>query len=103
MLSRTHRVLIGWLFDSDSKIQIKYVDSKTQLADSFFTPTPTPERRDTVTVRMMSCLMRTLLSQAQNPSRLEAMLYIFEDNEAVINMLTKKTTSWLDYQRQLHP
>ena len=35
-VSRTHRVALGWLFDRinlDSKIQIKYTDTKNQLAD----------------------------------------------------------------------
>ena len=35
-VSRTHRVALDWLFDSvnlDSKIQIKYIDTKNQLAD----------------------------------------------------------------------
>ena len=35
-VSRTHRVSLDWLFDRinlDYKIQIKYVDTKTQLAD----------------------------------------------------------------------
>ena len=35
-VSRTHRVALGWLFDRiylDPKIQIKYVDTKHQLAD----------------------------------------------------------------------
>ena len=35
-LSRTHRVALDWLFDRinlDSKIQIKYIDTKNQLAD----------------------------------------------------------------------
>ena len=35
-VSRTHRVALGWLFDRinlDSKIQIKYIDTKNQLAD----------------------------------------------------------------------
>ena len=35
-VSRTHRVAVDWLFDRvnlDSKIQIKYIDSKNQLAD----------------------------------------------------------------------
>ena len=35
-VSRTHRVVLGWLFDRiilDSKIQIKYIDTKSQLAD----------------------------------------------------------------------
>ena len=35
-VSRTHRVALDWLFDRinlDPKIQIKYVDSKHQLAD----------------------------------------------------------------------
>ena len=35
-VSRTHRVALGWLFDRinlDSKIQIKYIDTKIQLAD----------------------------------------------------------------------
>ena len=34
--SRTHRVALDWLFDKinlDSKIQIKYIDTKHQLAD----------------------------------------------------------------------
>ena len=34
--SRTHRVALDWLFDRinlDSKIQIKYIDTKNQLAD----------------------------------------------------------------------
>ena len=33
---RTHRVALDWLFDRsnlDSKIQIKYIDTKNQLAD----------------------------------------------------------------------
>ena len=36
MLSRTHRVALDWLFDRinlDSKIQVKYIDTKNQLAD----------------------------------------------------------------------
>ena len=35
--SRTHRVALDWLFDRinlDSKIQIKYIDTKNQLADT---------------------------------------------------------------------
>ena len=37
-VSRTHRVALDWLFDRinlDSKIQIKYIDTKNQLADIF--------------------------------------------------------------------
>ena len=36
-VSRTHRVALDWLFDRtnlDPKIQIKYIDTKTQLADT---------------------------------------------------------------------
>ena len=35
--SRTHRVALDWLFDRinlDTKIQIKYIDTKNQLADT---------------------------------------------------------------------
>ena len=35
-VSRTHRVALDWLFDRinlDSKIQIKYIDTKNQLED----------------------------------------------------------------------
>ena len=35
-VSRTHRVALDWLFDRinlDLKIQIKYIDTKNQLAD----------------------------------------------------------------------
>ena len=35
-VSRTHRVALDWLFDRinlDSKIQIKYIDTKNQVAD----------------------------------------------------------------------
>ena len=35
-VSRTHRVALGWLFDRinlDSKIHVKYIDTKNQLAD----------------------------------------------------------------------
>ena len=35
-VSRTHRVALDWLFDRinlDPKIQIKYIDTKKQLAD----------------------------------------------------------------------
>ena len=35
-VSRTHRVALDWLFDRiylDSKIQIKYIDARNQLAD----------------------------------------------------------------------
>ena len=35
-VSRTHRVALDWLFDGinlDPKIQIKYIDTKNQLAD----------------------------------------------------------------------
>ena len=35
-VSRTHRVALDWLFDrtnQDTKIQIKYIDTKNQLAD----------------------------------------------------------------------
>ena len=35
-VSRTHRVALDWLFDKinlDSKIQIRYIDTKHQLAD----------------------------------------------------------------------
>ena len=37
-VSRTHRVALDWLFDQvnlDPKIQIKYIDTKNQLADIF--------------------------------------------------------------------
>ena len=37
-VSRTHRVALGWLFDRinlDTNIQVKYVDTKSQLADIF--------------------------------------------------------------------
>ena len=37
-VSRTHRVALDWLFDRinlDPKIQIKYIDTKDQLADIF--------------------------------------------------------------------
>ena len=37
-VSKTHRVALDWLFDRinlDSKIQIKYIDTKNQLADIF--------------------------------------------------------------------
>ena len=36
-VSRTHRVALDWLFDRtnlDSKIQIRYIDTKNQLADT---------------------------------------------------------------------
>ena len=36
-VSRTHRVTLDWLFDRidlDPKIQIKYIDTKNQLADT---------------------------------------------------------------------
>ena len=36
-ISRTHRVALDWLFDRinlDSKIQIKYIDTKNQLTDN---------------------------------------------------------------------
>ena len=35
-VSRTHRVALGWLFDRinpHSKIQIRYIDTKHQIAD----------------------------------------------------------------------
>ena len=35
-VSKTHRVALDWLFDRinlDSKIKIKYIDTKNQLAD----------------------------------------------------------------------
>ena len=32
-VSRTHRVALDWLINLDSKIQIKYIDTKNQLAD----------------------------------------------------------------------
>ena len=35
-VSRTHRVALDWLFDRinmDPKIQVKYIDTKNQLAD----------------------------------------------------------------------
>ena len=35
-VSRTHRVALGWLFDRinlDPNIQVKYIDTKNQLAD----------------------------------------------------------------------
>ena len=37
-VSRTHRVALDWLFDGinlDSTIQIRYIDTKHQLADIF--------------------------------------------------------------------
>ena len=37
-VSRTHRIAFDWLFDRinlDSKIQIKYIDTKNQLVDIF--------------------------------------------------------------------
>ena len=43
-VSRTHRVALDWLFDRinlDSKIQIKYIDTKNQLADILTKGNPT--------------------------------------------------------------
>ena len=49
-------------------------------------PTPTPNRNETVTEKLMSCLM--WITSAK-PSQFEAPLYICEDNEAVIKMVIK--------------
>ena len=32
-VSRTHKVALDWLFDRDTKIQIRYIDTKHQIAD----------------------------------------------------------------------
>ena len=51
-VSRTHRVAVDWLFDRinlDSKIQIKYIDTKNQLADILTKgkmKTPAPSTND---------------------------------------------------------
>ena len=51
-VSRTHRVALDWLFDRinlDSKIQIKYIDTKNQLADIL------TKRRFTLMSGMICC------------------------------------------------
>ena len=45
--------------------------------------TPTPNQKDTVTEKLVNCLLRTTLSHAQN------FLNSFEDTEAVMKMITK--------------
>ena len=48
-VSRTHRVALDWLFDRinlDSKIQIKYIDTKNQLADILTKGSPTRDERN---------------------------------------------------------
>ena len=47
-------------------------------------PTPTPTRRDTITEKLMNCLLWIALSQAQNLLTSKLSCTFFQDNEAVI-------------------
>ena len=49
-------------------------------------PIPTPNRKETVTEKLMNCLICITVSEAQN---LLTLKYNFEDNGAVIKMMMK--------------
>ena len=66
------------------------------------TPPPMPKRRDTVTERMMSCLMWTTLSQAQNPLTSMPCFNFFGDNEAVIKMIFKGRSPTMRHVSRIH-
>ena len=87
-VSRTHRVALDWLFDRiglDPKIQIKYVDTKNQLADMLTKGSFTRDEWDhllrllnimnsrcflaAAKPRPMSLVSKNLLSAKENPLR----------------------------------
>ena len=68
-VSRIHRVALDWLFDRinlDPKIQIKYIDTKNQLADMLTKGNFTRDRWN-----HLSCLLN--ISHFSSTNRLEAM------------------------------
>ena len=64
-------------------------ENRREMRVKASTPTLTPKRRDTVTETMMSLSEVDHVVTRATPSHFEAMLYIFEDNEAVIKMILK--------------
>ena len=66
-VSRTHRVALDWLFDRinlDPKIQIKYVDTKNQLADFLTKGNFTRDEWN-----HLLCLFKSALNAALMPCR----------------------------------
>ena len=109
-VSRTHRVALDWLFDRinvDPKIQIKYIDTKNQLADILTKGNFTrDERNHLLCLFNFSHFSSTLCSDSvpsniQSASR-EALLYVFEDNEAVIKMIMKGRSPTMRHVSRTH-
>ena len=69
-VSRTHRVALGWLFDRvnlDPKIQIKYVDTKNQLADMVIKGNFTRDDRNHF-LRLFNIMNFSMFSCGHSPS-----------------------------------
>ena len=90
-VSRTHRVALDWLFDRinlDPRIQIKYIDTKNQLAD----------------IHNKIDAMKDIDSVPSNvqSAHHEALLYVFEDNEAVIKMIINGRSPTMRHVSRTH-
>ena len=69
-VSRTHRVALDWLFDRihlDPKIQIKYVDTKNQLADILTKGSFTRDEWDHL-LRLLNIMVFSMFSCSHFPS-----------------------------------
>ena len=106
-VSRTHRVALDWLFDRinlDPKIQIKYIDTKNQLAVSDRTGKPESDDHKHHKSHNNIDAMKDIDSVPSNvqSARQEALLYVFEDNEAVIKMIIKGRSPTMRHVSRTH-
>ena len=86
VISFTDLVIEVWHF---FLITFWHGETRCETKSKATTPTSTPKRRNTATEILLIYLMWITLSQTQNLPHIEAMLHIFEDNEAVIRMIIK--------------
>ena len=63
---------------------------------------PTPNRKEVVTEMLNNCRMWTFVTTNASSSQFEAQLYILEDNEAVIKMITKGRSSTMRHVSRTH-
>ena len=75
-VSRTHRVALDWLFDRinlDPKIQIKYVDTKNQLADMLTKRNFTRDEWEHL-LRLMNIMNFSMFSCSHFPNRKQSVM-----------------------------
>ena len=109
-VSRTHRVALDWLFDRinlDPKIQIKYIDTKNQLADMLTKGNFTRDEWNHLlclfnTSHFSSTVCSDFVPSNVQSCQQEALLYVFGDNEAVIKMIIKGRSPTMRHVSRTH-